>query len=216
MVRFQHQQCSEQWYLRMARLGSACPAKHSTQVARCRGICLRLVVEKTSASALMSSLTILRYPCRTERSTCLSRSRHTSRVDPLIAKWCSIVFPSWSGVEKVALFFQLQRSRIYLLRDTHLNSVRQVPMPNMRWILFIGPVQTDVAKPGRLVTNRKAPQNYFDRGSISKVVASQQRGYSSAGVEKWTSAHCPRHWHQISVRISQNINKFSANFHILQ
>lgn len=35
-------------------------------------------------------------------------------------------------------------------------------MPNKRWILSISPVQTDVAEPGRLVVNRKAPQNYFD------------------------------------------------------
>ena len=35
-------------------------------------------------------------------------------------------------------------------------------MPSKRWILSVSPVQTDVAKPGRLVTNRKAPQNYFD------------------------------------------------------
>ncbi|MCJ1224401.1 hypothetical protein MMC12_001046 [Toensbergia leucococca] len=35
-------------------------------------------------------------------------------------------------------------------------------MPNKRWILSVSPVQTDIAKPGRLVTNRETPQNYFD------------------------------------------------------
>ena len=34
----------------------------------------------------------------------------------------------------------------------------------MRWILSINPIQTDVAKPGRLATERKAPQKYFDVG----------------------------------------------------
>lgn len=35
-------------------------------------------------------------------------------------------------------------------------------MPSKSWICSITPVQYDVARPGRLVTNRELPQNYFE------------------------------------------------------
>lgn len=54
-------------------------------------------------------------------------------------------------------------------------------MSSKKWICSISPVQYDVARPGRLVTNRERPQNYFEgsKDTSPKLSQTELRDFAS-------------------------------------